>query len=98
VDFPQDDPCRFLGNLSGECTTLGDMFRRFEFQAMGQGTAAEATVPIGKVCMQFPCKGKAPVNQGIAGLFPAKDHPNRHYATGYGATGTTGTTNSDGES
>jgi hypothetical protein len=48
--------------------------------------------------VQFPGKGKAPVNQGIAGLFPAKDHPNRHYATGYGATGTTGTTNSDGES
>ena len=85
--FPQDDLCRFFSNFTGESNALLHVFWRFECHAMGQGTAAEAAVPAGKKVVQFPGKAKAPVNSGIARSVPAKDHPDRHNATGHCTTG-----------
>ncbi len=42
-------------------------------------------MPAGKKIVQFPGEAETPVNPGILWLFPAKDHPEGHNATGHGA-------------
>jgi hypothetical protein len=65
---------------------------------MGKGTAAEAAVAAVEDCMQFPCKGKTPVNTGVTGHFTPENHPEHHDTPGNGTAGTARTTDANRES
>ena len=95
--FPENDLCSFLCYFPGECNALRDVFRGFQYHAMGKGTTADAAVPLDEECMQFPCKGEASVNAGITGLFTPENHPKRHHAPGNRATGTARTPDTYGK-
>ena len=97
IRLPQDNLRRLFCNFTGKSRALPEMFGRFQYHAMNQGTAADAAVPADEKCMQFPGKCEAPVYGWVTGLFTPKNHPERHDSPGYGTAGTPRTPHTDGK-